>query len=157
MSYSGISPYRIIRPPFSRKHDHFASKYLDCPNKPLFSFGYGLSYRKVEYSDFKVLQNDATTTASVSVYNAACPAVKETVQLYIGDCYADVVRPVKELKGFEQVDLLPGEKKTVEFTITKDMLMFYNHKLEYVFESGEFAIMIGPNSVDLAKEIITIL
>ena len=111
----------------------------------------------MEYSDFKVLQNDATTTASVSVYNAACPAVKETVQLYIGDCYADVVRPVKELKGFEQVDLLPGEKKTVEFTITKDMLMFYNHKLEYVFESGEFAIMIGPNSVDLAREIITIL
>ena len=111
----------------------------------------------MEYSDFKVLQNDDTITASVNVHNTSGPAVKETVQLYIGDCYADVVRPVKELKGFKQITLAPGEKKTVTFTITKDMLMFYNHKLEYVFEPGEFAIMVGPNSVELAKEIVTIL
>lgn len=58
---------------------------------------------------------------------------------------------------FKQISLAPGEKKTVTFTITKDMLMFYNHKLEYVFEPREFAIMVGPNSVDPAKEIVTIL
>ena len=148
--------YRTGRPYYGQD-DHFVSKYLDCPNEPLFSFGYGLSYSTVEYSDFKVLQNDDTITASVNVHNTSGPAVKETVQLYIGDCYADVVRPVKELKGFKQITLAPGEKKTVTFTITKDMLMFYNHKLEYVFEPGEFAIMVGPNSIELAKEIVTIL
>ena len=67
-----------------------------------------------------------------------------------------MVRPVKELKGFKQVDLAPGEAKTVTFTITKDMLMFYNRRLEYVFEPGEFAIMVGPNSVDLAEAVVTI-
>ena len=147
--------YRTGRPYYGQE-DHFVSKYLDCPNEPLFSFGYGLSYSTVEYSDFKVAKEGETCTASITVRNTSGPAVKETVQLYIRDCYADVVRPVKELKGFKQVDLAPGEAKTVTFTITKDMLMFYNRRLEYVFEPGEFAIMVGPNSVDLAEAVVTI-
>ena len=68
----------------------------------------------------------------------------ETVQLYVGDCTASIVRPVKELKGFQQVMLQPKQNKK-SFTITKDMLRFYNQNMEFVFEPGEFEIMIGRN------------
>ena len=140
--------YRTGRPYYGQK-DHYVSKYLDCPNEPLFPFGYGLSYSHVEYSDFSVRCEEGNVSAEITVTNNSSVSTLETVQLYIHDCVASVVRPVKELKGFQQEELKPGEKKTVRFKITKDMLKFYNQKLEYVFEPGEFEIMIGKNSQDV--------
>lgn len=140
--------YRTGRPYYGQK-DHYVSKYLDCPNEPLFPFGYGLSYSHVEYSDFSVRCEEDNVSAEITVTNNSSVSTLETVQLYIHDCAASIVRPVKELKGFQQEELKPGEKKTVRFKITKDMLKFYNQKLEYVFEPGEFEIMIGKNSQDV--------
>lgn len=140
--------YRTGRPYYGQK-DHYVSKYLDCPNEPLFPFGYGLSYSHVEYSDFSVRCEEDNVSAEITVTNNSSVSTLETVQLYIHDCAASIVRPVKELKGFQQEELKPGEKKTVRFKITKDMLKFYNQKLEYVFEPWEFEIMIGKNSQDV--------
>jgi beta-glucosidase len=123
----------------------YVSRYLDCPNEPLFCFGYGLSYSDFVYSDFEVKQ-DGEITASVSVENCSEIAGKETVQLYIRDVAASVTRPLKELKAFRQITLLPHERVTVTFTVTKNLLKFHNSQLEFIFEPGEFDIMIGKNS-----------
>lgn len=130
------------------KNDHYISRYLDCPNEPLFCFGYGLSYSKFEYGTLSVSNGDEIR-ASIEVTNVSNVAGKETVQLYIRDVKASVVRPLRELKGFEQIYLQPDEKKLVEFVITRDMLKYYNNELEFVFEPGEFDIMVGRNSSDL--------
>lgn len=151
--------------PVNGKKGRYLSKYLDCPNEALFSFGYGLSYSEFRYSDFKVEQSDTNADtagdmpvakASVLVENVSEVTGKETVQLYIRDISAQVVRPLKELKGFEQIVLEPGESQTVEFTITKDMLSYWNNSGKFVFEPGEFDIMIGKNSVDTEVSRVTI-
>lgn len=125
----------------------YVTRYLDCPNDPLFCFGYGLSYSRFAYSSFTVECAD-DIVASVLVENTSDLAGKETVQLYIRDVSASVVRPVKELKGFRQLSLAAHEKGQVSFTITRDMLMFYGKDNQLVFEPGEFDIMIGRNSGD---------
>lgn len=140
--------YRTGRPYIGSK-DHYVSKYLDCPNEPLYPFGYGLSYSKVEYKNFKAFVKNGKIEAEITICNLSDKETLETVQLYIRDIYASVVRPVKELKGFQQILLKPQETCTVHFTITKDMLKFYNPQLEYVFEPGEFQIMMGANSRDV--------
>ena len=140
--------YRTGRPYHGQK-EHYVSKYLDCPNEALFPFGYGLSYSNVTYSDFSVTKNQDSVQAEITVYNDSEREVLETVQLYAGDCTASIVRPVKELKGFQQVLLKPEESRKVSFTITKDMLKFYNRNMEFVFEPGNFEIMIGKNSQDV--------
>lgn len=76
----------------------------------------------------------------------------ETVQLYIRDITGSVVRPVKELKGFQQVYLKGGESKTVSFTLTANDLRFYNDQLQYIYEPGEFTLFIGTSS-DRVKEV----
>ena len=81
--------------------------------------------------------------------NTGARAGKETVQLYIHDVISSITRPVKELKGFKQIELQAGECQTVSFEITSEDLKFYNHELEYVCEPGEFKVMIGPNSRDV--------
>lgn len=147
--------YRTGRPYYGQD-DHYVSKYLDCPNEPLFPFGYGLSYSKVAYSDMHAEAADGVIRARVTVTNESQIPVRETVQLYVHDLFASVVRPVKELKGFQQVELLAGESRTVEFEVTKDMLKFYNDKMEYVFEPGEFEVMIGCNSRDVECQKVTL-
>lgn len=147
--------YRTGRPYYGQK-DHYVSKYLDCPNEPLFPFGYGLSYSHVNYSDFSVYHDNDTVKAKITVTNLSSMSVRETVQLYIHDCAASIVRPVKELKCFNQIELMPGDQKTVCFTVTKDMLKFYNRNMEYVFEPGEFEIMVGRNSQDVSSDRIWI-
>lgn len=146
--------------PKDNSNERYVSKYLDCPNEPLFCFGYGLSYSEFEYSDFLVESSGSITTgsiiASVKVKNISEVPGKETVQLYIRDVNASLVRPLKELKGFEQIVLAPDEEKTVTFKITKDMLMFWNNKIEYVFEPGDFEIMIGKNSSEVQMKRIWI-
>lgn len=135
----------------------YVTRYLDIPNDPLFCFGYGLSYSSFAYSSFNVEADaDAPVLASIEVENTSEVTGKETVQLYIRDVTASVVRPVKELKGFKQVTLAAHEKQVVTFEITREMLMFYGQNDELVFEPGEFDIMIGRNSGDHATQRIWI-
>lgn len=136
--------------------EFYKSRYLDCPNEPLFPFGYGLSYSEFSYSPITVT-GGSQITAQVTVKNTSSRAGKETVQLYINDVVGSVVRPVKELKGFEQIELQPGEEKTVSFQITKEELSFPNEDLELVFEPGEFKVMIGPDSAHVETACVTVL
>ena len=133
--------------------EKFRSNYLDVNNDPLYPFGYGLSYTTFNYSDVKLtsttIDANGELTASVTVTNNGVKDGAEVVQLYIRDLVGSVTRPVKELKGFEKVFIKAGESKTVNFKITPELLKFYNYDLQYVFEPGEFDVMIGGNSRDV--------
>ena len=91
----------------------------------------------------------STLTASITVSNTGQWAGSEVVQLYLRDLVGSTTRPVKELKGFEKIYLKAGESRVVNFTITPEMLKFYNYNLQFVAEPGEFEVMIGGNSRDL--------
>lgn len=140
--------------------EKFRSNYLDVSNDPLYPFGYGLSYSKFDYSDVKLssTQIDANgeLTASVTVTNKSKVDGAEVVQLYIRDVVGSVTRPVKELKGFEKVFIKAGESKTVDFKITPEMLKFYDYDLNFVFEPGDFDVMIGGNSRDVKNARFTL-
>lgn len=128
----------------------FTSCYIDMPNSPLYPFGYGLSYTDFEYSDFCLsgssLTPDGKLTASVKVKNTGKYRAKEAVQFYIRDVKGSCVRPVKELKGFEKIELDVGEEKTVSFEITEPMLRYWNKSLKHESEAGEFHVFIGKSS-----------
>ena len=140
--------------------EKFRSNYLDVSNDPLYPFGFGLSYSKFDYSDVKLssTQIDANgeLTASVTVTNKSKVDGAEIVQLYIRDVVGSVTRPVKELKGFEKVFIKAGESKTVNFKITPEMLKFYDYDLNFVFEPGDFDVMIGGNSRDVKNARFTL-
>jgi beta-glucosidase len=131
----------------------FRSNYLDVSNDPVYPFGYGLSYSAFSYSDITfndtTLKGNETLVAHVTVTNTGTVAGKEVVQLYIRDVVGSVTRPVKELKGFQKIELKPGESKKVSFEITPEDLKFYNYDLKYDWEPGQFIIMVGPNSRDV--------
>ena len=150
--YNHLNTGRPYHPGDSPK---FKSDYLDVSNDPLYPFGYGLSYTTFDYSDItlsnKTLKPGAGITASVNVSNTGKLAGKETVQLYIRDMVGSIARPVKELKGFQQITLTPGETKKVSFSISVNDLKFYNNDLKYVYEPGDFKVFIGTNSKDVKE------
>lgn len=120
----------------------------------LFPFGHGLSYTTFSYSDLKLYAKNITDrdslTLSVTVRNTGHVAGREVVQLYVRDVESSVVRPVKELKGFEKIELAPGESKVIVFTLDKRAFSFYNDKThDWFVESGDFEIMIGSSSRDI--------
>jgi len=133
----------------------FRSNYLDVSNDPVYPFGYGLSYTNFSYSDVKLsrasLKGTQSLTASVNVTNTGSKDGKETVELYIRDVVGSITRPVKELKGFQKIDLKAGESKNVSFTISVNDLKFYNSDLKYVAEPGDFKVFIGGNSRDVKE------
>ncbi len=133
----------------------FRSNYLDVSNDPLYPFGYGLSYTTFSYSDLKLntdsFKSGETITASITVKNTGLVEGKEVVQLYIRDLVGSSTRPVKELKGFQKINLKPGEVKTVNFTIKESDLKFYNTALEFLAEPGDFKVFIGGNSRDVME------
>ena len=133
----------------------FRSNYLDVSNDPLYPFGYGLSYSNFNYGDVKLssstLKAGQTITASVTVTNNSKVDGREVVQLYIRDLVGSITRPVKELKGFQKIELKAGEAKTVSFTIGVNDLKFYNGDLKFVAEPGDFKIFIGGNSRDVKE------
>lgn len=123
--------------------------------EPLFSFGFGLSYTSFEYSNLKSnrkeMKDSETVTITVNVKNTGDVAGKEVVQLYIKDVVSTVIRPEKELKGFEKVELQPSEEQTVTFQLSRRAFAYYNTELEdWHVETGDFEILIGKSS----KEII---
>ncbi|MBS4062996.1 MAG: glycoside hydrolase family 3 C-terminal domain-containing protein [Chitinophagaceae bacterium] len=145
--------YSTGRPAEDEFQNNYVSAYIDLPNSPAYPFGYGLSYTSFAYAHFKLssttLKGNQTLTASVTLTNTGNFKGKETVQLYIRDLVGKVIRPVKELKGFKQVELNPGESKVITFTITTNDLRFYDDQLRFDWEAGEFEIMIGSNSKDV--------
>ena len=132
------------------EHTAYRCSYVDELNKPLYPFGFGLSYTEFKLSDFVLsadkLCADGSITASITLENVGACAGDEVIQLYIQDHFASMVRPVQELKGYEKVHLLPGEKKVVTFTITKQTLEFYGADGKLVTEPGKFTIMLGNSS-----------
>ncbi|MBK8494296.1 MAG: beta-glucosidase BglX [Chitinophagaceae bacterium] len=148
--YAHKNTGRALKP--GKWFEKFRSNYLDVSNDPVYSFGYGLSYTSFGYSNLKLssnsLKGNQTLTATINVTNTGKYDGKEVVQLYIRDVVGSVTRPVKELKGFQKIELKAGESKTVTFSITPGDLKFYNYDLKYDWEPGEFQIMIGGNSRD---------
>ncbi len=141
--------------PYEGGNPKFKSDYLDVDNSPLYPFGYGLSYTTFTYDTIQLSQNTLrpgqSITASILLKNTGNMAGEETVQLYIRDLAGSVTRPVKELKGFQKINLNAGEMKKVEFTITENDLKFYNSELRYMAEPGEFKLFIGTNSRDVKE------
>jgi len=140
--------------------EKFRSNYLDVSNDPLFPFGYGLSYTSFSYSDIKLSSNTLTKgksiTASVTLTNTGKYEGKEVVQLYIRDLVGSITRPVKELKGFQKINLKAGESKQVTFNISENDLKFYNSDLKFVAEPGDFKLFIGTNSRDVKETAFTL-
>jgi len=125
----------------------FWSHYSDESNQPLYPFGYGLSYTEFEYSDLQIDTSDkAKIKVRVNVKNRGKVTGEEVTQLYIRDKVASVVRPVKELKGFEKFSLKPNKSKIIEFILTDKELGFYTNVGEFIVEDGEFEVMVGTNS-----------
>ena len=138
------------RPPTAARD---TSKYIDVPHTPLFPFGHGLSYTRFKYSNLRV-RHKGTRAAekfeiSMDVENVGDRKGDEIVQLYLRDVVASVTRPVKELKGFKRITLTPGEKKTVSFTLTKELLSFIGRDMKRIVEPGIFMVMVGRSSEDI--------
>lgn len=130
-------------------------RYYDTKKlEPLFPFGFGLSYTKFEYScleiDKKDIKDTETVNVTVNVKNTGSVAGKEIVQLYVKDIASTVIRPEKELKGFEKIELQPGEEKKVRFTLDKRSFAYYNVALkDWHVETGEFELLVGSSSRDI--------
>jgi beta-glucosidase len=135
------------RPNIETKKNVFKSVYIDEINEPLYPFGFGLSYTSFSYKNLKINTSaKREIKVTVDLTNTGKVKGKEVAQLYIQDRFASVVRPVKELKGFELVELKPNETKTIEFTLTEKELGFYTDKGKFIVEPGEFNVYVGGNS-----------
>ncbi len=127
--------------------------YVSMTGKPLFAFGYGLSYTKFDYTNLQVTPKQIAPSESIQVsfdvQNTGVRNGDEIVQLYVHDKVASVTRPLKELKAFRRVTLAPQEKKTVSFTLTPDDLSYLDKNLKYVLEPGTIEVMVGSSSDDI--------
>ena len=138
------------RPVMNELESVFWSHYIDEKNTPQFAFGFGLSYSKFEYSNLKLSSDtfakSGKITVSVQVKNTSKVAGKEVVQLYIRDIIGSVTRPVKELKGFEMVELQAGEMKEVRFEIDQKTITYYTANNVWEAEAGDFNVFVGGSS-----------
>jgi len=145
--------YNTGRPVTKPTDIRYKSAYIDAPNDPRFAFGYGLSYTNFSYSELKlsksVIAKGEIVKVSFTLTNSGKVAGEEVAQLYIQDLFASVVRPVKELKDFQKVKLSPGESKVITFELTPAKLSFYDEKLGWITEPGDFKVMVGGSSNDI--------
>jgi beta-glucosidase len=131
-------------------------------NKPLYYFGYGLSYTKFRYSNLRLekakIRTGGSVKVKVDVTNTGKMEGDEIVQMYIRDKFSSVTRPVKELKGVKRISLKPKETKTVIIEIRPEQLAFHDINMKYVVEPGDFEIMVGGSSrdEDLLKTTLTV-
>lgn len=127
--------------------------YADMPATPLYPFGYGLSYTRFEYSNLRIdpprIHSEGTARVSVEVRNAGGRAGAETVQLYIHETTSPVATPIKQLRGFQRVELKPGETSTVTLTLTPADLQLLDRDMHWRVAPGAFEIMVGRSSEDL--------
>jgi beta-glucosidase len=139
----------------------FRSNYLDVSNDPLYPFGYGLSYTTFSYGNLQLdktsMKPNETMQVKVPVSNTGKFDGEEVVQLYIHDIYATVAQPVKKLKAFQKITLKAGETKTVTFNLTVKDLKFFNTDLKYIYEPGDFKVMVGGNSRDVKEAGFTLI
>ncbi len=146
--------------PVNTDNNVFWSHYTDEDKTPLFPFGYGLSYTSFEYSDIELSSNelaqDGSIEISAMVKNTGNFSGKETVQLYIQDLFGSIARPVKELKGFQQIELNAGESQKVTFKISKSDLIYYTAQGKWDVEPGDFNVWIGTNSQEGLKGSFTL-
>jgi beta-glucosidase len=142
------------RPPTNERK--YNSRYMDLPVGPMFPFGYGLSYTTFFYSDLELsndtLHMDDTLKITIEVTNNGNYAGEEVVQLYIRDYVGSVTRPVKELKDFQKILLAAGETRIITFNLTSAKLAFYNDRMQYRAEPGDFSVMVGTNSAEYLEE-----
>ena len=149
------------RPATSDSDRFYRSAYIDLSIYPKFPFGFGLSYTNFDYSNVQLssstMKANQTINATATVTNTGNYDGEETVQLYIQDLVGSVVRPVKELKGFQKVFLKKGESRQVSFTIDVEKLKFYalprhnDSELKYIYESGDFKVYIGGDSQNVKE------
>ncbi|PIF45603.1 beta-glucosidase [Chryseobacterium sp. 52] len=151
--------YNTGRPAKNNTDRNYVSAYIDLDNDPKFPFGYGLSYTDFKYSDMVLnsvsLKGNQTLNISVNVSNTGNFDGEEVVQLYIRDLFGKVVRPVKELKGFQKVFIKKGETKKIDFKLTPEDLKFFDDELNYDWEGGEFDMMVGTNSQNVQTKRIS--
>jgi beta-glucosidase len=155
---TGQEPIYYNRKRTGRPHDvpgasdKYVSRYLDVPVEPLYPFGHGLSYTTFEYGEPALSATatgvDGTVEVSVDVTNTGDRAGVEVVQLYVHDEERSVTPPVQELKGFERVELQPGETRSVTFTLSADDLQFWGMNDAWTVEPGWFTVMVGGSSLD---------
>jgi len=131
------------------------SSYTDVSNDPLYPFGYGLSYTTFTYSEPKLsaaeIGRDGSLQVAVTVTNSGQRPGVEVAQLYVRDLVGSVTRPVKELKGFQKVDLSPGQSREVTFTLKASDLAFYTASGKWESEPGAFKVFVGGNSRDVKE------
>ncbi len=153
--------YSTGRPATSDSDRFYRSAYTDLSLYPKYPFGFGLSYTSFAYSDIRLSSNQLRPgeriEATVTVTNTGRYDGEEVVQLYIRDLVGSVVRPVRELKGFQKLMIRAGESKQVSFTISTDDLRFYNDKLQYIWEPGEFRLFIGTSSREVKEAAFTLV
>lgn len=145
------------RPNLPSPGEVFWSHYQDEKNSPLYPFGYGLSYTTFEYSNLQInQQSDGEISVSIDIENTGSFRGREVVQLYIKDHIARPTRPVKELKGFDLVDLHPNASKTIQFKLTDQDLGYYNSDGTFTVQPGEFTIFVGGDSETNLKTTIVL-
>ncbi|AZC87707.1 Periplasmic beta-glucosidase [Pseudomonas chlororaphis subsp. piscium] len=151
----------IGRPFTPGKPGNYTSQYFDDITGPLFPFGYGLSYTTFSLSDMALssttLNKSGKLDASVTLKNTGKRDGETVVQLYIQDVAGSMIRPIKELKDFQKVQLKAGEQKVIRFSISEDDLKFYNAQLKYTAEPGEFKVEIGLDSRDVKQQSFELL
>jgi beta-glucosidase len=139
------------RPVMNEPESVFWSHYIDEKNTPLYAFGHGLSYSKFEYADLQLSSpsfiKNGKIEVSVTIKNTGKVKGKEVVQLYIRDLIGSVTRPVKELKGFEMIELQPNETKKVTFEINEKTIEYFTANRKWEAEIGDFKVFIGGSSI----------
>ncbi|MCJ7666530.1 MAG: glycoside hydrolase family 3 C-terminal domain-containing protein [Actinobacteria bacterium] len=132
---------------------HWKGDYVEISSKPLFPFGYGLSYTSFEYSNMKIMPESISINGqveiSIDIKNTGSYTGDEVVQLYVNDVQSEITRPVKELKGFKRITLEPDQKKTITFILSIVQLGFYNKDMKCVVEPGTIKVMLGSSSEDI--------